>query len=126
MFDPIIAEELELLENVSTLIGEMTGPATPDEAPIIRELEVIREQLVSGSDRKDAGALTQQWHRQSSLLRQLRQEGRARLLSLLGDASHVAGEHRIQARPRERSRDRPPRFAGRIVRVPHLPGPPGV
>jgi len=56
---PIVSEELNLL-------------MTPSETPIVRELERIREQIVSGSDRKDIGALTQQWHRQSSLLRQLR------------------------------------------------------
>jgi DNA helicase-2/ATP-dependent DNA helicase PcrA len=69
---PIVSEELNLLEKVSALLREMTGPISPSEAPIVQELERIREQLVSGSDRKDVGALTQQWHRQSSLLRQLR------------------------------------------------------
>lgn len=70
--DPIVMEELDLLERVSALLRKMTGPATPSEAPIVQELERIREQLISGSDRKDTGALTQQWHRQSALLRQLR------------------------------------------------------
>jgi DNA helicase-2/ATP-dependent DNA helicase PcrA len=70
--DPIVLEELELLARVSTLLRETTRPPTPSEAPIVAELERIRDQLVSGSDRKDIGALTQQWHRQSSLLRQLR------------------------------------------------------
>jgi DNA helicase-2/ATP-dependent DNA helicase PcrA len=69
---PIVSEELYLLKEVSELLREMTGPMTPSETPIVRELERIREQIVSGSDRKDIGALTQQWHRQSSLLRQLR------------------------------------------------------
>jgi len=69
---PIVSEELKLLEKVSALLRELTGPTTPSEAPIVADLERIREQLVSGSDRKDVGALTQQWHRQSSLLRQLR------------------------------------------------------
>jgi len=69
---PIVSEELNLLKKVSDLLRQMTGPTTPSETPIVRELERIREQIVSGSDRKDIGALTQQWHRQSSLLRQLR------------------------------------------------------
>ena len=72
MRDPIVSEELQLLERVSSELQQMPRPTVPDEVPIVRELERIREQLVSGSDRKDAGALTQQWHRQSSLLRQLR------------------------------------------------------
>jgi DNA helicase-2/ATP-dependent DNA helicase PcrA len=69
---PIVSEELKLLAKVSALLRELGGPATPSEAPIVQDLELIREQLVSGSDRKDIGALTQQWHRQSALLRQLR------------------------------------------------------
>jgi DNA helicase-2/ATP-dependent DNA helicase PcrA len=69
---PIISEEQELLNRVSRLLERLTGPPTPSEAPIVEELERIRDQLVSGSDRKDVGALTQQWHRQSALLRQLR------------------------------------------------------
>jgi len=70
--DPIVLEELKLLDGVSALLREMTGPVTPSEAPIVEELERLREQLLSGSERKDIGALTQQWHRQSALLRQLR------------------------------------------------------
>jgi DNA helicase-2/ATP-dependent DNA helicase PcrA len=69
---PIVSEELSLLEKVSALLQKLTGPTTPSEAPIVEELTQIREQLLSGSDRKDVGALTQQWHRLSSLLRQLR------------------------------------------------------
>jgi len=69
---PIVAEELDLLERTSERLRAVSPPATPSEAPIVAELERIREQLVSGSDRKDVGALTQQWHRQSALLAQLR------------------------------------------------------
>jgi len=69
---PIIAEELELLEKVSRSIAEMGEPVTADEAPIVEELKSIRAQLLDGSESKDALALTQQWHRQSSLLQQLR------------------------------------------------------
>ncbi|MFQ5417346.1 MAG: 3'-5' exonuclease [Myxococcota bacterium] len=72
MPNSIVSEELKLLENVSAVLRETTGPPTPSEEPIVRELERIREQLLSGSERKDVGALTQQWHRQSALLRQLR------------------------------------------------------
>ena len=72
MSHTIVAEEEELLARVSSLLREMTPAATPAEAPIVAELENIREQLISGSDRKDVGALTQQWHRQTALLRQIR------------------------------------------------------
>jgi len=70
--NPIVVEEQELLRRVTTLLAEIAGPVEPDEAPIVRELEDIREQLLSRSDNKDTGALTQQWYRQSALLAQLR------------------------------------------------------
>ncbi len=72
MANPIVAEELELLLRISSLLEEIEGPVEPDEAPIVRELESIREQLLSGSDNKDSAALTQQWNRQSALLAQIR------------------------------------------------------
>ena len=70
--DPIVAEEQELLLLVTSLLKEISGPVEPDEAPIVQELEGIRDQLLSRSDNKDTGALTQQWNRQSALLAQLR------------------------------------------------------
>jgi DNA helicase-2/ATP-dependent DNA helicase PcrA len=70
--DPIVDEELALLERVSALLKEVGDPLTPNEAPIVRELESIREQLISGTENKDTGALVQQWHRQTALLTQLR------------------------------------------------------
>lgn len=72
MSNPIVAEEQELLLRVTSLLRDIEDPLEPDEAPIIQELEEIREQLLSGSDNKDTGALTQQWNRQSALLAQLR------------------------------------------------------
>jgi DNA helicase-2/ATP-dependent DNA helicase PcrA len=54
------------------MLREIEDPLEPDEAPIVRELEDIREQLLSRSDSKDTAALTQQWNRQSALLVQLR------------------------------------------------------
>ncbi len=72
MSNPIVAEEQALLLRVTTLLKEIAQPVEPDEAPIVRELEGIREQLLSRSDNKDTGALTQQWNRQSALLAQLR------------------------------------------------------
>ena len=75
--DPIVADELELLEGVSRCLAEAPEARAPSETPIVRELERLRELLVSGDEAKDAAALHQQWHRQSSLLRQLRVSRRA-------------------------------------------------
>jgi DNA helicase-2/ATP-dependent DNA helicase PcrA len=70
--DQIVVEELELLLRVSSLLNDLGDPEEPNEAPIVRDLEHLREQLLSGSDSKDSAALVQQWHRQSALLAQLR------------------------------------------------------
>jgi len=70
--NPIVTEEQDLLRHVLALLTEIDDPVEPDEAPIVRELETIREQLLSGSDNKDTAALTQQWNRQSALLAQIR------------------------------------------------------
>jgi DNA helicase-2/ATP-dependent DNA helicase PcrA len=70
--NPIVAEELDLLDQVTRRIAEMAPPVTADEAPIVEELKRIREQLLDGTEAKDTGALTQQWHRQNALLSQLR------------------------------------------------------
>jgi DNA helicase-2/ATP-dependent DNA helicase PcrA len=70
---PIVDEELALLERVREVLEAAPRHPTPSEAPILRDLERIREQLVSGRESKDEMALTEQWHRQSALLRQLRE-----------------------------------------------------
>jgi DNA helicase-2/ATP-dependent DNA helicase PcrA len=70
---PIVDEELELLERVHAVLEAAPRHPTPSEAPIVQDLERIREQLVSGRESKDETALTEQWHRQSALLRQLRE-----------------------------------------------------
>lgn len=72
MSDPIISEELALLERVLEFLTQRVEEPVPTEIPIIRDLEGLREQLVSGSESKDAMALMDQWNRQSALLRQLR------------------------------------------------------
>lgn len=68
----IVDEELTLLGAVSRALEEEPSAAVPDEAPIVRDLERLREQLVSRQESKDETALTEQFHRQSALLRQLR------------------------------------------------------
>ena len=68
----IVEEEEALLADVAELLRTRSEKPPPDEAPIVRDLERIREQLVSGRESKDETALTEQWHRQTALLRQLR------------------------------------------------------
>jgi DNA helicase-2/ATP-dependent DNA helicase PcrA len=70
---PIVDEELALLARVREVLGLAPSQPVPNEAPILRDLERIREQLVSGRESKDEMALTEQWHRQTALLRQLRE-----------------------------------------------------
>ena len=73
--DSIVTEELQLLARVSALLEDLPEPTTASEEPIIRELERLRDQIVGGHESKDMMALQEQWHRQSSLLRQLRSAG---------------------------------------------------
>ncbi len=68
----IVEEELALLARVSGLLAELPAPGSAAEAPLVQELLRLREQLVARPDGKDAMALGEQWHRHSSLLRQLR------------------------------------------------------
>ncbi|TDJ17259.1 MAG: DNA helicase UvrD [Deltaproteobacteria bacterium] len=77
MTAPIIAEELALLERIRDLLEKLPPKEVPSEEPIIRELERLRDQLVGGQENKDAMALHEQFHRQESLLRQLRVSRRA-------------------------------------------------
>ncbi len=68
----LVEDELRLLGRVTALLEELPEPRNPSEAPVVRELERLREMLVSGSESKDTVALTEQWHRNTSLLHQLR------------------------------------------------------
>jgi DNA helicase-2/ATP-dependent DNA helicase PcrA len=74
---PIVEEELELLARVSAVLDAGTAPVRPDEAPILRDLEKLREQILSQREAKDAMSLAEQWHRQSALLRQIRASAEA-------------------------------------------------
>jgi DNA helicase-2/ATP-dependent DNA helicase PcrA len=69
---PIVAEELELLARVSAQLKRKSVTKAPTEGAIVEELQRLRELMVSGSERKDAVALRDQWYRQSALLEQLR------------------------------------------------------
>jgi len=70
--DRIVAEEQELHERVRRHLAERAEAPRVDERTLERDLETLREQLVSGRERKDAFALTEQWNRQTALLDQLR------------------------------------------------------
>ena len=72
MDHPIVSEELALIQHVRDGLARRRPDKGPDERPIVQELERVREQLVAQPDGKDAMTLLDQWHRQSSLLRQLR------------------------------------------------------
>jgi DNA helicase-2/ATP-dependent DNA helicase PcrA len=72
LLDPIVEDELGLLARVSALLVKLPEPRTASEAPIVEELERIRSVMLSGDEHKDLPALTEQWHQQSSILRQLR------------------------------------------------------
>jgi len=68
----IIADELTLLEQVSTLLNESPTTSAPSEGPLLEELAQLREMLRDGEKAEDHAALLEQWNRQSALLEQLR------------------------------------------------------
>jgi DNA helicase-2/ATP-dependent DNA helicase PcrA len=76
--NPVVAEEIDLLAKVSALLGELPPPKTASEAPIVRELERLREVILSGDEAKDISALSEQYHHQAAVLSQLRSAGDAR------------------------------------------------
>jgi DNA helicase-2/ATP-dependent DNA helicase PcrA len=70
--DPIVREELRLLEEAMRALAEEAPEDASAEESIVRELERVRALLVSGQEQKDQLALLEQWDRGSALLRQLR------------------------------------------------------
>ncbi len=73
MADPIVSEELELLERVREILARGPALEPPSETSIIEELERIREQLLRGVlDDYERSALNTRWSVQSALLAQLR------------------------------------------------------
>ncbi|MBW2385581.1 MAG: ATP-binding domain-containing protein [Deltaproteobacteria bacterium] len=73
----VVAEELDLLAKISSLLSELPEAKTASEAPIVRELERLRAVILSGDEAKDISALTEQYHHQSAVLSQLRSVGAA-------------------------------------------------
>jgi DNA helicase-2/ATP-dependent DNA helicase PcrA len=69
---PIVADELTLLEQVTSLLNEAPTTSAPSEAPLLDELARLREMLRDGEKTEDRAALLEQWNRQSALLEQLR------------------------------------------------------
>jgi len=69
---PVVDEELDLLARVSERLRVRPPTKTAREEPIVRELERIRAQILSGTENKDLSALTEQYHNQSAILNQLR------------------------------------------------------
>ncbi len=72
MTPDIVADELALLDQVVAALDRGPARAAPSEESTVRELEYLREQLLSGPSDTDRAALTWEWNRQSSLLKQLR------------------------------------------------------
>jgi len=75
--DDIVLEELSALEKVTSQLAEIPPAKTASQAPIIRELERLRERLLSGDENKDLSTLTEQYHNQSAILNQLQSAGQA-------------------------------------------------
>ena len=77
MAHPVVEEELRLLEQVREALAKVPPRDRSAENGLVRELERVRELLVSGEEQKDHQALLEQWDRGSALLRQLRASGEA-------------------------------------------------
>ncbi len=75
--DEVVREELDALDDVARKLATLPPAKTASEAPIVKELERIRERLLSGDENKDLSALTEQYHNQSAILNQLRRAGQA-------------------------------------------------
>jgi ATP-dependent DNA helicase UvrD/PcrA len=69
---PIVAEELDLLEQVAHALDAPSTAANPSERALVQELERLKESLRDGTKTEDQPALLEQWHRHSALLEQLR------------------------------------------------------
>jgi DNA helicase-2/ATP-dependent DNA helicase PcrA len=98
MKHPVVAEELTLLELVEATLEKGETRAIPSEQEIVRELERLREELLSGRGALDRAALNWEWNRQSALLRQLRA---SRETPTVGRDSPYFGHLRLRENGRE-------------------------
>ena len=73
--DPIVDEECRLLERVQAALANLPEARTASHAPLVRELERLREVMISGDEAKDSSALLEQYHHQSAVLEQLQRAG---------------------------------------------------
>lgn len=97
--DRVVVEELEALARVRSQLAELPPLRTASELPIIRELERLRERLLSGDENKDHSALTEQYHNQSAILNQLRSAGQS---TQVDPASPYFAHLRLEEQGRER------------------------
>jgi DNA helicase-2/ATP-dependent DNA helicase PcrA len=72
VLDPIVVEELTVLDRVTALLKEPPSERQASEATILEELERLREMLREGEKSEDHAAIMDQWNRQMALLTQLR------------------------------------------------------
>jgi DNA helicase-2/ATP-dependent DNA helicase PcrA len=98
--DPIVAEELALLERVNEGIARAPEREPPSETAIIEELEHVREQLLRGRiDDFERAALNQRW----SVLTALRQQlGESRAAPRVDPTSPYFAHLRLREAGRER------------------------
>lgn len=97
--DRVVVEELEALARVRAQLAELPPVRTASELPILRELERLRERLLSGDENKDHSALTEQYHNQSAILQQLRSAGQS---TQVDPASPYFAHLRLEEQGRER------------------------
>ncbi|MFT6817857.1 MAG: DNA helicase-2/ATP-dependent DNA helicase PcrA [Myxococcota bacterium] len=71
MSDPIVTEELELLDRVATLLQEVPYIVPPKEENILKDLVTIREEMAQAKS-EDKGSLLTQYDASYALLKQLR------------------------------------------------------
>ena len=97
--DSVVVEELDALARVRAQLADLPPVRTASEIPILRELERLRERLLSGDENKDHSALTEQYHNQSAILHQLRSAGQ---VTQVDPASPYFAHLRLEEGGRER------------------------
>ncbi len=97
--DKVVVEELDALAQVRAQLAVLPRVRTASEIPILRELERLRERLLSGDENKDHSALTEQYHNQSAILHQLRSAGQ---VAQVDPASPYFAHLRLEEEGRER------------------------
>ena len=97
--DSVVVEELDALARVRAQLADLPPVRTASEIPILRELERLRERLLSGDENKDHSALTEQYHNQSAILHQLRSAGQG---TQVDPASPYFAHLRLEEEGRER------------------------